>query len=121
MRDRLAVARQSAWRHFGHRHYRWFVGFDVARALAGPAAVAVLLGAVAYGLHWMWGHLSPGRLALWSALAAVVLLVGWLVRDLLTGAGVRRRAAGAGLSGASVAVLASVVLLFGASITALVR
>jgi hypothetical protein len=122
MRDRLAVARQSAWRQFGRRHYRLFVGFDIARALAGPVAVLVLLGAVGYGLWWMWLHLSPGRLAMWSAAAAVVLLVGYLGRELLTGAGVRRRAAGlSAWSGGSVAVLASVVLLFGASITALVR
>lgn len=118
---RWETARRSAWRQFGRRHSSLFVGLDIARLAVGPVAVLVLLGGVGWGLWWAWQHLSPGRLALWSALAAAVLLAGYLVRDLATGAGVRRRAAGTGLSGASVAVLASVVLLFGASITALVR
>jgi hypothetical protein len=122
MRDRYAIARHAAWAQWGRRHHGLIVGLDVARWLAGPVAVLVLFGSVGYGLYWMWGHLSPGRLALWSALAAVALLLGFLGRELATGAGVRRRAAGvASLSGASIAVLASVVLLFGASITALVR
>lgn len=117
----MAVARQSAWRRFGRRHYAWFVGFDIARAAAGPVAACALLGAVFGGLWWMWHHLSPGWLASWSALAAGVLLVGVLGRE-LAGAGLRRRAAGlSAWSGGTVAVLTSVVLLFGASVAALVR
>lgn len=121
MRDRYVIARSSAWAQFGRRHYRLIVGVELARAAVGPVAVLVLLGAVGYGLWWMWAHLSPGRLALVSALAGGVLLVGFLVREVGTGAGVKRRAAGGRWAVGPVAVLTSVVLLFGASVSALIR
>lgn len=123
MRDRLAVARHSAWRQFGRRHSSLFVGLDVARWLAGPVSVLVVLGGAGLGLWWMTQHLSPGRLALWSGLAAVALAVGWLVVQLATGASVRRRAGGVSrrVLSPNVAVLFAVLLLAGASVSALVR
>ncbi|MER7003558.1 hypothetical protein ABT297_11000 [Dactylosporangium sp. NPDC000555] len=87
-------ARRAAARQFGRRLYPWYVAAHAARTAAPWAAAAALLTAAGFGAAWLAERTGlPAALRI-AALAVAAALLLWLGIETVTGAGVRRRAAG---------------------------
>ncbi|NUR25622.1 MAG: hypothetical protein HOV83_07190 [Catenulispora sp.] len=121
----------AAARRAGHRYWKLLITAHLLRILAAP--VAILAGVALIGLlvwqvsagnvAWLHstlraaGRLDWPSLLRWAALATGLLWAGWLARDVVTGAGVRRRATGqhhrlpAYAAGTAVVLLAASLLI----------
>lgn len=93
------LARAAAARQWGARHYRWYAAARSVRwvgpLLAAVVVVAAAVGAVAFGGLWVKAHAHElAVLLLWAAVGAGASGLLLLVSQALTGAGVRRAAAG---------------------------
>jgi hypothetical protein len=87
-------ARREAARHWGRRHWRWYLAAHVARILA-PALAPVAVALAAAAGVWTLARVVDWGAALRAAAAVLaVALVAWLAGQVVTGAGIRRRLAG---------------------------
>jgi hypothetical protein len=107
-------ASREAARHFGRRFHRWYLALHVLRALWPVVAILGIVGAVTvagwavrtYTAAVPW----PSVLRL-AALLPLAVLIGWIAVQILTGAGIRHRAAGRHSRIPALAVVAVLLLL----------
>lgn len=71
------AARNAAWRQFGRRHYRLFVGARIAADVAPWVGGAIVLIGLVLGVRWVWLHLSHSAVGLLSSGLMALVLLAW--------------------------------------------
>lgn len=113
MSDWSRMARSSAAREFGRRHYRWYAAARYRSELATATLVLLGAGALAAAVWWLFRH-APAPVVLLAGAAA--LIIGSVLRVVWLLSPASRARTGSGI-GIVLAFLAGVGLVVAAALT----
>lgn len=114
-------ARKAAARTAGRRYWKWLLAIHILRTTAPVIAVVAALAAVGVlawlslteQATWLRHAIRLTSLMRWASLAAVLIWLGWLTRDIATGNAIRRHLTGQRRALPAVLLLSGAVLFAG--------